>query len=132
MMFPMQYPVKMTAVVNVFLVNPPTCEKSVTTHYRAQTLARTLTLFEIMTSVSENPTDCRIPMSQGPSTDMYDERMPYLEARKAVCYKPVRSLLLRQIGQASRRNDAREVPQGHRDDTHCPLSGQQDSEHDST
>ena len=32
MMLPMQYPVKMTAVVNVFLVNPPTCEKSVRKH----------------------------------------------------------------------------------------------------
>ena len=85
-----------------------------------------------MTSVSENPTDCRISMSQGPDTDIYDKRMPYLEARKTVGDESVRSLLLRQIGQASRRDDAREVPQGHGDDTHCPLSGQQDSEHDST
>ncbi len=27
MMFPVQYPVKVTAVVNIFFVNPPICEK---------------------------------------------------------------------------------------------------------
>ena len=75
MMLPMQYPVKMTAVVNVFLVNPPTCAKSVRRNYRARTLTKTLTLFEIMTSVSENPTDCRISVSQHPNTDMYDDHL---------------------------------------------------------
>ena len=85
-----------TATVNVFFVKPPIYAQGITLSRLCNATGRdVLTLFEIMTSVSENPTDCRISMSQGPDTDMYDGRMPYLEARKTVCDKPVRSLLLR-------------------------------------
>ena len=106
--------------MNVRLVKPPIYTTSDHSDASIQFAGIRLTLFEITTSDRENPTDC----SEVSETRSPDETEPDLERREPVRNEPVPLLVRGQIREARRRDDAHDVPRGHRDHPRCTRARQ--------